>query len=101
MTLPCHSNNKAAILQVVYTGQEKKTIGKRRTTTTKTPLEPWTSEWCGTDGYDDEFHLEETDWTEDSFETDDYEPDDSTFSHHYPALLDRTVETQERRCEQT
>ena len=28
-------------------------------------LEPWTSEWYGTDGYDDESHLEETDWTED------------------------------------
>ena len=58
-------------------------------------LEPWTSEWYGTDGYDDESHLEETDWTEDLFETDDYDPNDSTFSDHYPALLDQTVETQE------
>ena len=48
-------------------------------------LEPWTSEWYGTD----ESHLEETDWT------DDYDPNDSTFSDHYPALLDQTVETQE------
>ena len=35
MTLPCRSC-KAAILQVDYTGQEKKTIGKKRTTTTRT-----------------------------------------------------------------
>ena len=28
-------------------------------------LEPWTSEWYSTDGYDDESHPEETDWTED------------------------------------
>ena len=33
--------------------------------------------------------------TEDFYETDDYDPDDSTFSDHYPALLDQTVETQE------
>ena len=46
-------------------------------------LEPWTSEWCGTDGYDDESHLEETDWTEDLHETDDYDPNDSTFSDHF------------------
>ena len=26
-------------------------------------LEPWTSEWYGTDGYDDESYPEETDWT--------------------------------------
>ena len=58
-------------------------------------LEPWTSEWYGTDRYDDESHLEETDWTEDLYETDDYDPNDSTFSDHYPALLDQTVETQE------
>ena len=58
-------------------------------------LEPWTSELYGTDGYDDESHLEETDWTEDLYETDDYDPNDSTFSDHYPALQDQTVETQE------
>ena len=58
-------------------------------------LEPWTSEWYGTDGYDDESHVEETDWTEDFYETDDYDPNDSTLSDHYPALLDQTVETQE------
>ena len=58
-------------------------------------LERWTSEWCGTDGYDDESHLEETDWTEDLYETDDYDPNDGTFSDHDPALLDQTVETQE------
>ena len=80
--MPCHSNYKAAILQVVHTGQ-KKTIGKKRTTTTRTV------------GYDDESHLEETDWTEDLHETDDYDPNDSTFSDHYPTLLDQTVETQE------
>ena len=51
-------------------------------------------QWYGTDGYDDESHLEETDWTEDLYETDDYDPNDSTFSDHYPALLDQTVETQ-------
>ena len=58
-------------------------------------LEPWTSEWYGSDGYDDESHLEETDWTEDLCETDDYDPNDSTFSDHYPTLLDQTVKTQE------
>ena len=57
-------------------------------------LEPWTSEWYNTDGYDDESHLEETDWTEDFCETDDYDPNDSTFSDHYPALLDQTAATQ-------
>ena len=57
-------------------------------------LEPWTSEWYGTDGYD-ESYPEETDWTEDYCETDDYDPNDSTFSDHYPALLDQTVEKQE------
>ena len=59
------------------------------------PLEPRTSEWYGTDKYDDESYPEETDWTEDSYETDDYDPNDSTFSDHYPALLDQIVETQE------
>ena len=58
-------------------------------------LEAWTSEWYGSEGYDDESHLEETDWTEDLYETDDYDPNDSTFSDHYPALLDQTVKTQE------
>ena len=58
-------------------------------------LEPWTSELYGTDGYDDESHLEETDWTEDLYETDDYDPNDSTFSDHYPALLGQIVDTQE------
>ena len=58
-------------------------------------LEPWTSEWYGTDGYDDESHLEETGWTEDFYETDDDDPNDSTFSYHYPALLDQTFEKQE------
>ena len=86
MTLFFHS--KAAILQVVYIGQE--TDYDYEDT-----LEPWTSEWHGTDGYDDEPHLGETDWTEDFYETDDYDPDDSTFSDHFPALLDQTVETQE------
>ena len=57
-------------------------------------LDPWTSEWYGTDGYDDESHLEETDWTEDFYETDDCDPNESTFSDHYPTLLDQTVETQ-------
>ena len=78
--MPCQTNYKADILQVVYTGHEKKTIGKRRTTTTK--IKPWTSEWYGTDGYDDESHLEEADWTEDLYETDDYDSNDSTFSDH-------------------
>ena len=41
------------------------------------------------------FYPEETDWTEDYYETDDYDPNDSTFSDHCPALLDQTVETQE------
>ena len=50
-------------------------------------LEPWTSEWYGTDGYDNESHLEETDWTEDLYETDDYDPNDSTA--HNPAPLDK------------
>ena len=59
------------------------------------PLEPWTSEWYNIDGYDDESLLEGTDWTEDFCETDDYDPKDSTFSEHYPAHLDQTVETQE------
>ena len=58
-------------------------------------LEPWASEWYNTDGYGDESHLEETDWTEDFYETDDYDPNDSTFSDHYPALLEQSVETQE------
>ena len=58
-------------------------------------LEPWTSEWYGTDGYDDESPLEEKDLTEDFYDTDDYDPNDSTFSDHYPAQLDQTVETQE------
>ena len=58
-------------------------------------LEPWTSEWYNTDGYDDETYPEETDWTEDYYKTDDYDPNDSTLSDHYPALLDQTVETQE------
>ena len=58
-------------------------------------LEPRTSGWYGTDGYDDVSHCEETDWTEDLHETDDHDPNDSTFSDHYLALLDQTVETQE------
>ena len=33
--------------------------------------------------------------TEDFYETDDYDPNDSTFSDHYPALLDQTVETKQ------
>ena len=57
-------------------------------------LEPWTSEWYGTDGYDDESYPEETDWTEEFHETDDYDPNDSV-SDHYLSLLDQTVETQE------
>ena len=58
-------------------------------------LEPWTSAWYRIDGYVDESRLEETDRTEDLHETEDYDPNDSTFSDHYPALLDQTVETQE------
>ena len=54
-----------------------------------------TSKWYGTDGHDDESHFEETDWTEDFYETDDYDPNGSTFSDHCPALLEQTVETQE------
>ena len=53
-------------------------------------LEPWTSEWYNTGGNDDETCHEETDWTEDYYETDDYDPNDSTLSDHYPALLDQT-----------
>ena len=53
------------------------------------------------DGYDDESQLEETGWTEDFYETDDDDPNDSTFSDHYPALLDQTVEKTRRRYEQT
>ena len=58
-------------------------------------LEPWTSERYVSVGYDDEPHLEETDWTKDLYGTDDYDPNDSTLSDHFPALLDQTVETQE------
>ena len=46
-------------------------------------LEPSTSEWYGTDGHHDESHLEETDLTDDLYETDDYDPNDSTFSNHF------------------
>ena len=76
---------------MAYTGQEKKTIGKKRTTTTRTH----SLEWNNTNGYDDETYPEETDWTEDYSETDDYDPNDSTLSDHYPALPDQSVETQE------
>ena len=36
MTLPCRSSFKAATLQAAYTGQEKKTTGRRLTATTRT-----------------------------------------------------------------
>ena len=84
MTLPCRSSCK---------------LDRRRRRLARNgledPLEPWTSEWYSTDRHDDETYPEETDWTEDYYETDDYNPNDRTFSDHYPALLDQIVETQE------
>ena len=32
-------------------------------------LDPWSSEWYDTEGYDDEYFPEETDWTENYYET--------------------------------
>ena len=46
-------------------------------------------------GYDDEYYPEETDWTENCYETSDYDNTDSTFSEHTPAFLDQPFETQE------
>ena len=59
------------------------------------PLDPRASEWYDTEGYDNESYPDETGWTEDFYETDDYDPNDSTFSDHFPALLDQPVEAQE------
>ena len=56
-------------------------------------LDPWSSEWYDTEGYDDEYFPEETDWTENYYEN--YDNNDNTFSEHSPALLDQPVETQE------
>ena len=58
-------------------------------------LDPWSSKWCDTEGYDDEYLPEETDWTENYYETSDYDNNDNTFSEHSPALLDQPVKTQE------
>ena len=58
-------------------------------------LDPWTSEWYDIEGHDDESYSEEPDWTENFYETDEYDANDSTFSEHIPALLDQPVETQE------
>ena len=81
-------------LQVAYTGQEEDDW-QETDYDYEDSLEPWTSEWYNTDGYDDETYPHETDWTEDYYDTDDYDPNDSTLSDHCPALLDQTVETQE------
>ena len=54
-----------------------------RGTAKETFVVSWTSEWYDADGYDD------------GSQTDDHDPNDSTFSDLYPALLDQTVETQE------
>ena len=58
-------------------------------------FDPWSSEWCDTNGYDDEFFPEETDWNENYYETSDYDKNDNTFSEHNTALLDQPVGTRE------
>ena len=58
-------------------------------------LDPWSCEWCDTEGYDDKCFPEETNWTENYYETSDYDNNDNTFAEHSRALLDQLVETQE------
>ena len=90
MTVHCHSNFKADIhwsaednewTEAEYACEES--------------LYPWSSEWYDTEGYDYEYFPEETDWTENYYETSDHDNNDNTFSEHSPALLDQPVETQE------
>ena len=95
MTVPCRSNFKADILPVTYTGQQKTTSGQKKTYDCEESLHPWSSEWYDTEGYDDEYFLEETDWTENYYGTSDYDNNDNTFSEHSPTLLDQPVETEE------
>ena len=58
-------------------------------------FDPWSSEWCDTDGHDDEYFPEEADWNENYYETSDYDNNDNAFSEHNTALLDQPVETRE------
>ena len=53
-------------------------------------LEPWTFGWYGTDGYEDESHFEETDWTEDLYET---APSPITILHCWTKLSKHKKET--------
>ena len=91
MTVHCHSNFKADILPVAYTGQQKTMNGQKQTTIAKnrwilghpngmTPMDMMTSTFPKTENY---------------HETSDYDDNDNTFSEHTPALLDQPVETQE------
>ena len=94
MTVPYRCNFKADILPVAYTGQQKTTNGQTCYDCEES-FGPWSSEWCDTDGYDDEYFPEETDWNENYYETSDYDDNDNTFSEHNTALLDQPVETRE------
>ena len=78
---------------VHWTGEEK--VWQEMDYDYEDPLDPRASEWYDTEGYDNESYPDETGWTEDFYETDDYDPNDSTFSDHFPALLEQPVETQE------
>ena len=93
MTSPFRNSLKAAILLAAYTGQEKKTSGRKRTTTTRII---WTrGHLNGTTPRDTTTRHIPKNWTENFYETDEYDANDSTLSLHFLALLDQPVETQE------
>ena len=85
--MPCHINYKAAIFQVVYTGQEKKTTKTHWNQGHPNSMAP-------TDTMTNLISKKQT-GPRNSTRLDDYDPSDSTFSDHYPALLDEPVHTQE------
>ena len=71
-------------------GQEKKTEWPDTDHDYEESLDRGHPNGIDTEGYDDEYFAEETDWTDNYYETSDYDDNDNTFSEHSPA-----VETQE------
>ena len=100
MTLPCCQQQQGGHLAggVYWTGEEDD--WQETDYDYEDSLKPWTSEWYGTDGQDDEAYPEETDWTEDFCETDDYDPNDKHLLRSLSCTVGPNCRNTRRRYEQ-
>ena len=64
-------------------------------------LDPWSSKWCDTEGYDDEYLPEETDWTDNYYETRQQRQQRQHFLRTQSRTSGPTCQNTGRRHEQT